>query len=68
LSTSLPALYIVGDIHGQFGRLVALLGRTGLIDPDRIWTGGLCVNCDGGLYQGGPGFIYRPPEPAATPD
>jgi hypothetical protein len=24
-----------------------------------IYAGGLCVNVDGGMYQGGPGFVYR---------
>jgi diadenosine tetraphosphatase ApaH/serine/threonine PP2A family protein phosphatase len=26
-----------------------------------VYAGGLCVNVDGGLYMGGPGFVYRPP-------
>jgi len=25
-----------------------------------VYAGGLCVNVDGGMYLGGPGFIYRP--------
>jgi hypothetical protein len=25
------------------------------------YADGLCVNCDGGMYRGGPGFVYRVP-------
>jgi hypothetical protein len=28
-----------------------------------IYADGLCVNVDGGLYLGGPGFLYAPPPP-----
>jgi hypothetical protein len=24
-----------------------------------VYAGGLCVNVDGGMYRGGPGFVYR---------
>ncbi len=27
-----------------------------------IYANGLCVNVDGGMYLGGPGFVYRLPE------
>ena len=27
----------------------------------RVYAGGLCVNVDGGMYLGGPGFVYRLP-------
>lgn len=27
-----------------------------------VYAGGLCVNVDGGMYRGGPGFIYRLPD------
>jgi hypothetical protein len=30
-----------------------------------VYAGGLCVNVDGGMYLGGPGFVYRLP---ALPD
>ncbi len=26
-----------------------------------VYAGGLCVNVDGGIYKGGPGFVYRMP-------
>lgn len=26
-----------------------------------VYAGGLCVNVDGGMYRGGPGFVYRLP-------
>jgi Calcineurin-like phosphoesterase len=25
-----------------------------------VYAGGLCVNVDGGMYMGGPGFVYQP--------
>ncbi len=27
-----------------------------------VYADGLCVNCDGGMYRGGPGFVYRLPD------
>jgi hypothetical protein len=35
-----PALYIMGDVHGQYERLSRLLHANGLIDADQRWTGG----------------------------
>jgi hypothetical protein len=29
-----------------------------------VYADGLCVNCDSGMYHGGPGFVYRVPAPA----
>ncbi|HEX9439253.1 MAG TPA: serine/threonine protein phosphatase, partial [Roseiflexaceae bacterium] len=26
-----------------------------------VYAGGLCVNVDGGMYLGGPGFVYQVP-------
>lgn len=34
------SLFVVGDVHGQFDRLVALLENAGLVDPGLRWTGG----------------------------
>jgi len=33
-------LYVVGDVHGHLGTLMAALHRAGLTDPDGGWTGG----------------------------
>lgn len=32
--------YVIGDVHGQYEKLVALLQRSGLIGTDKEWTGG----------------------------
>lgn len=29
-----------------------------------VYAAGLCINVDGGMYKGGPGFVYRLPETA----
>ena len=29
-----------------------------------VYADGLCANCDGGMYRGGPGFVYRLPDSA----
>ncbi len=34
------SLYIVGDVHGEYDRLLALLGNAGLIDSEGQWVGG----------------------------
>ncbi len=39
----LPApdsVFVFGDVHGEFDRVVALLRRAGLIDAELRWTGG----------------------------
>lgn len=36
----MPAVYAIGDIHGQYDKMVALLNRAGLIDKAGRWTGG----------------------------
>ena len=33
-------LHIIGDIHGQYTKLIDLLQGAGLIDETLIWTGG----------------------------
>ncbi|MDX1395925.1 MAG: metallophosphoesterase [Gemmatimonadota bacterium] len=33
-------VYMFGDVHGQYDRVVALLGNAGLVDDDLGWTGG----------------------------
>lgn len=32
--------YVVGDIHGQYAKLVQLLQRAGLVGDSLAWTGG----------------------------
>jgi hypothetical protein len=31
------------------------------VDGPLVYAGGVCVNVDGGIYRGGPGFLYRLP-------
>ncbi|BCJ31309.1 metallophosphoesterase [Actinocatenispora sera] len=33
-------LYVVGDVHGQYGPLLATLAANGLVDADGHWSGG----------------------------
>jgi len=37
---AVDSLFVVGDVHGEFDRLVQLLGNAGLVGPDLGWTGG----------------------------
>ena len=32
-----------------------------------VYAGGMCVNVDGGMYRGGPGFVYELPPLAVVP-
>lgn len=34
------SLYVVGDVHGEYERLLRLLGNAGLTDGEGRWTGG----------------------------
>ena len=34
------SVFMLGDVHGQFDRVVTLLGNAGLIDAELRWTGG----------------------------
>jgi hypothetical protein len=38
--TGVDSLYLVGDVHGEYDRLVALLGNAGLLDVKGQWVGG----------------------------
>ena len=38
--SGVDSLYVVGDIHGEFDRLLGLLGNGGLIDSEGQWVGG----------------------------
>jgi hypothetical protein len=38
--TDVDSLFVVGDVYGEFGRLLGLLGNTGFIDANRKWVGG----------------------------
>lgn len=31
------------------------------VDEPLVYAGGICINVDGGIYHGGPGFLYRLP-------
>jgi hypothetical protein len=55
-------IYIIGDIHGQYQKLTALLGAAGLVGPDLRWSGG-----DAQLWFMGD-FFDRGPAGIATVD
>ncbi len=38
--TDVDSLYVVGDVHGEFDRVLGLLGNAGLIDEESKWVGG----------------------------
>ena len=38
--TGVDSLFVVGDVHGEFDRVVVLLGNAGLIDAESRWIGG----------------------------
>ena len=38
--TDVDSLYVVGDVHGEFDRVIGLLGNAGLIDEESRWVGG----------------------------
>ncbi|MXX78901.1 MAG: hypothetical protein F4Z33_08095 [Gemmatimonadales bacterium] len=37
------SVFVFGDVHGEFDRVVSLLGQAGLIDAELRWTGGDAV-------------------------
>jgi hypothetical protein len=38
--SAVDSLFVVGDVHGEFDRLVTLLANARLVGPDLAWTGG----------------------------
>ena len=38
--TGYDSVFVFGDVHGEFDRVVSLLGLAGLIDAEGRWTGG----------------------------
>jgi hypothetical protein len=38
--SGVDSLYVVGDVHGEYDRLVGLLGNAGLLDSEGEWVGG----------------------------
>ena len=38
--SGVDSLYVVGDVHGEYDRLLGLLGNAGLIDAEGQWVGG----------------------------
>ena len=38
--SGVDSLFVVGDIHGEYARLLALLNSSGLVDGDGRWSGG----------------------------
>ncbi len=46
-------------IHGHTPIMYMTKQPPDEIDAALVYNAGLCVNVDGGLYAGGPGFVYR---------
>ncbi len=38
--SDVDSLFVVGDVHGEFDRVLGLLGNAGLIDEESNWVGG----------------------------
>jgi hypothetical protein len=38
--SGVDSLFVVGDVHGEYDRLLGLLGNAGLIDGESRWVGG----------------------------
>ena len=38
--SGVDSLYVVGDVHGEYDRLLGVLGNAGLIDTEDQWVGG----------------------------
>jgi hypothetical protein len=52
------ALYIIGDIHGQYEKLIDLLRGADLVDADLAWAGGAArLWLMGDFFDRGPGAI-----------
>lgn len=52
------ALYIIGDIHGQYEKLIGLLRGAGLADSELAWAGGAArLWLMGDFFDRGPGAI-----------
>ncbi|HEX9986979.1 MAG TPA: metallophosphoesterase [Chloroflexia bacterium] len=51
-------VYVVGDVHGEYDKLVGLLQNAALIGDDLAWTGGnIILWLMGDLFDRGPGGI-----------
>lgn len=56
--TSSGPLYIIGDIHGQYDKLVGLLRESSLVDDNLRWIGGTArLWFMGDFFDRGPGAI-----------
>lgn len=51
--------------HTPIGKLTATPDAA--VEGPLVYAGGLCINIDGGIYRGGPGFVYRLEAPAGRP-
>ncbi len=51
-------MYVIGDVHGQYDKMVAALRAAGLIDEDNHWCGGRATLwCMGDYFDRGPDGI-----------
>jgi hypothetical protein len=64
--SGVDSIFAVGDVHGEYDRLIGLLANAGLIDQGQRWTGGRShVVFLGDLFDRGPDvtrvlwFVYR---------
>lgn len=48
-------------IHGHTPISKVVSHPPELVDKPLVYANGLCINVDGGIYMGGPGFAYRLP-------
>lgn len=54
-------------IHGHTPIPAATRADPSAVVEPLIYAGGRAINCDGGMYLGGPGFVYRLPDsPGST--
>lgn len=63
---AVDSLYVMGDVHGQFDRLLGVLRAAGLVDGEERWAGGSAhLVLLGDLFDRGPDvtralwFLYR---------
>lgn len=54
-------------VHGHTPIPFAVGADPSMVTGPRIYADGLCVNVDGGMFLGGPGFVWRVP-PLGTTD
>ncbi|HLG77115.1 MAG TPA: hypothetical protein VKX46_11925, partial [Ktedonobacteraceae bacterium] len=54
-------------IHGHTPISLMVNSKPQKVTAPWIYANGRCVNVDGGIYMGGPGFLYQIPTTAPSP-